>query len=156
MKDEIVGCFVRSAGDVLGSELGGSVTIGGPTFEEEEYVAPGVTGMVGITGRLRGMVIFGLSEGTALGVISKMMGQPYTELDAIARSGVAELGNVIVGSAVTSLAGMGYQCGITPPAVIIGQKAVISMVSLTRVVLPIVTPFGTIEMQLVLRENGLH
>jgi chemotaxis protein CheX len=156
VEQRIVDCFVGSAVNVLGSELGSSVNVGTPVEEDAECVAIGVTAMVGVTGRLRGMVIFKLTEGTALGLVSQMMGQPYEKLDSIAQSGIAELGNVIVGSAVTSMTKLDYQCGITPPAVVIGDKTTITLLNLKRLVLPLETPFGTVEMQLVLRENGQH
>ncbi|MCL4532190.1 MAG: chemotaxis protein CheX [Actinobacteria bacterium] len=156
MDDKILHSFINAAVNVLGSELGTSVTVGVPVIEDAEYSTRGVTAMVGVTGRLRGMVIFGLLESTALALVSQMMGEPYQKLDGVAQSGIAELGNVIAGSGVTSLAQVGYQCGITPPAVVIGEKNIITMLNLDRLVVPLETPFGTVEMQLVLRENGQH
>ncbi len=156
MDEQVVKCFTGAAAKVLGSELGSTVAIGEPKMEEAEYVANGVTGMIGVTGRLRGMVIFGLTERTALGLVSQMVGEQYGKLDQMAQSGIAELGNVIAGSAVTNLTQIGYSCGITPPAVVIGENTVITMCSLKRLVVPLETPFGTVEMQLVLRENGQH
>lgn len=156
MEDKVIKCFVNSAVNVLGAELGCAVTVGEPTVEETEYVANGVTGTVGVTGNLRGMVVFGLTESTALALISHMMGMPYEKLDSMAQSGIAELGNVIAGSAVTSLTRLGYQCGITPPAVVIGEKSIATMLNHERTLLPIETQFGTLDMQVMLRENAQH
>ncbi len=156
MDGKILDSFVSAAVNVLGSELGTTVTVGAPVVEDAGYSTRGITAMVGVTGRLKGMVIFGLTESTALALVSQMMGEPYKQLDSVAQSGIAELGNVIAGSGVTSLAQTGYQCGITPPAVVIGEKNTITMLNLDRLVVPLETPFGSVEMQLVLRENGHH
>ena len=153
---KVIERFVNSGRQVLSTELGTPVGVGPLTAEKDNYLTQDVTTLVGVTGDLRGMVIFGLSLSTALALVSHMMGQEFTELDAVAESGIAELGNVVVGSSVTSLAELGYRCGITPPAVILGKDTVISTPNMHRLVFPLLTPNGVIQMQLGLRENGTH
>ena len=153
---KIIERFVNAGRQVLSTELGSAVGVGQLSAQKDNYLTKDVTALVGITGDLRGMVIFGLSNGTALSLVSSMMGQDFQEMDAVAESGIAELGNVVVGSSVTSLAELGYHCGITPPAVILGKDTVISTPNLHRLVFPLETPNGVIEMQLAVRENGAH
>ncbi len=157
MNGKVIERFVNSGRQVLSTELGTPVGVGQLSAEKDNYLTKDVTALVGVTGDLRGMVIFGLSIEVALGLVSAMMGgQEFTEMDAVAESGIAELGNVVVGSSVTSLAELGYKCGITPPAVILGKNTVISTPNMHRLVFPLQTPGGIIEMQLALRENGNH
>lgn len=156
MNSKVIEKFVNSGRKVLSTELGAQVGVGQLSAQKDNYLTQDVTTLVGVTGDLRGMVIFGLSKATALALISSMMGQEFTELDAVAESGIAELGNVVVGSSVTALAELGYKCGITPPAVILGSSTVISTPNMHRLVFPLMTPTGVIEMQLALRENGTH
>ncbi|MGE5620285.1 MAG: chemotaxis protein CheX [Sphingomonadaceae bacterium] len=156
MNSKVIERFVNSGRAVLSTELGAQIGVGQLSAQKDNYVTQDVTALVGVTGELRGMVIFGLSKETALALVSHMMGQEFRELDAVAESGIAELGNVVVGSAVTSLAEFGYKCGITPPAVVLGSNTVISTPNLHRLVFPLLTPSGTIEMQLALRENGVR
>ncbi len=153
---KVIEKFVNSGRQVLGTELGDGVSVGQLSAEKDNYITKDVTALVGVTGDLRGMVMFGLTKETALGLISHMMGQEFTELDAVAESGIAELGNVVVGSSVTALAELGYKCGITPPAVILGAKTVMSTPNMHRLVFPLITSVGPIEMQLALRENNVH
>ncbi len=156
MNSKVIERFVNSGRKVLGTELGAQVGVGALSAQKDNYTTQDVTTLVGVTGDLRGMVIFGLSKATALALVSQMMGQEFTELDAVAESGIAELGNVVVGTSVTSLAELGYKCGITPPAVILGSDTVISTPNMHRLVFPLMSPVGVIEMQLALRENGTH
>jgi len=153
---KVIERFVNSGRQVLSTELGTPVGVGQLSAQKDNYTTQDVTALVGVTGDLRGMVIFGLSTGTALSLVSHMMGQQFHQMDAVAESGIAELGNVVVGSAVTALAELGYRCGITPPAVILGCDTVISTPNMHRLVFPLETPKGVIEMQLALRENGNH
>jgi len=153
---KVIERFVNSGRQVLATELGAAVGVGPLSAQKDNYTTQDVTALVGVTGDLRGMVIFGLSTETALAIVSHMMGQPFETMDAVAESGIAELGNVVVGSAVTALADLGYRCGITPPAVILGKETVISTANMLRLVFPLQTPGGVVEMQLALRENGAH
>lgn len=132
------------------------MTLGEAFYENDSYVVKGVTAVVGVTGRLRGMVLLGLSVPTALSLVSRIVGQPFDRLDYMAQSGIAELGNVVVGMSVTVLAEAGYHCGITPPAVIVGSDAVVAMPNIRRMVVPLITPIGVVEMQLALKENGVR
>lgn len=156
MNSKVIERFVNSARQVLGVELGGPVGVGPLSAQKDNYVTQDVTALIGVTGHLRGMVMFGLSKKTALTMVTQMMGQEFHELDAVAESGIAELGNVVVGSSVTSLAELDYRCGITTPAVVLGRDAIISTPNLHRLVFPLMTPAGVVEMQLALRENGIH
>ncbi len=156
MDHKVVKGLINSAIQVLSTELGCPISVGQISAQDAQYMVHGVAALVGVTGRLRGLVLLGLSESTALALVSQMMGQEFKVLDDLARSGIAELGNVVVGSSVTWLADMGYRCGITPPAVLVGSDIALSTPSVQRLVVPLLTPVGVVEMQLGLRENGQH
>jgi chemotaxis protein CheX len=82
---------------VLEQELGGEVGRGQVRMERGDFAAGEVTAVVGVTGALSGAVMYRMSEQTALAIAGRMLGQQRSELDALARSGVGELGNVITG-----------------------------------------------------------
>jgi chemotaxis protein CheX len=86
-------------------------------------------------------------------MVSKMMGQEFTEFDNLAQSGVAELGNVITGRATVKLSQLGYNTNISPPTLIQGHGIQISTLDFGRIVVPLTTEFGVIEVHLALREN---
>lgn len=91
--------FVTAARDVLEQELGSDVTPGKLALEHGTCTTQEVTAIIGITGRLTGLALYGMSEHTALAIVSRLMGEPVEELDGLALSGIGELGNVITGRA---------------------------------------------------------
>ncbi len=82
------------------------------------------------------------------------MGQEFAELDALAESGIGELGNVITGRAAVLLADAGYRSDIAPPALIIGRGTMVTTLDLNRLVVPLRTEVGDIEIQVVLKEGA--
>ena len=68
-----------------------------------------VTVLINLVGQIQGVVLYELSESTALGFVSRMMGQKFNEFDNLAQSGIAELGNVISGKATVELSKAGLE-----------------------------------------------
>jgi len=80
-----------------------------------------------------------------------MMGQEFQELDALAQSGIGELGNVITGRAGVLLSEAGYPSNITPPALVVGRGTMVTTLDLNRLVFTLQTEVGDLEVQVVLR-----
>jgi chemotaxis protein CheX len=86
------------------------------------------------------------------------MGQEFSELNPLAQSGVAELGNVITGQATVRFSEAGYQSSISTPTVLIGHGVEVSTLDFHRIVVPLETQFGDFTVHLALREKapGTH
>src|SRR4051794_36589623 len=97
------------------------------------------------------MVLYSMSQDTALNIVSRMMGQEFDEFDMLAQSGIGELGNVITGRAGVLLAEAGYASNITPPALVVGKGTMITTLDLNRLVFPLETEVGDLEIQVVLK-----
>ena len=151
MKVEFVNPFIQAAREVLESELGGETQRGNIHLQKSAYTTDEVTALVGVTGAVQGMVLYSLSEETARGIVSRLMGQEFTQFDALAQSGIGELGNVITGRAGVLLAEAGYPSNITPPALVIGKGTLVTTLDLNRLVFPLQTPVGQLEIQVVLK-----
>lgn len=151
MDAELVNGFINSAHDVLQAEVGAPVKIGQVSVQKDGYTCQQVTAVIGVAGNIQGVMMFGLSEETAKQVVSRMMGQEIGSLDELAQSGIAEMGNVIAGAAATNLSATGHYCTISPPALIFGNGMTISTLSIPRLVIPLLTPCGLVEMQLALK-----
>jgi chemotaxis protein CheX len=80
-----------------------------------------------------------------------MMGQEFSELDSLAQSGVAELGNVISGRATIKFSQAGYKADISTPTVVTGKGIEISTLDFPRIVVPLETGLGLITVHLALR-----
>ncbi len=154
MDAALVNGFIGSAQRVLQSEVGEPINIGQVAVQTVPYTSQDVTTIIGVTGSVEGVLMFGLSESTAKQIVSHMMGQEVETFDELAQSGIAELGNVIAGTAVTELADNGHVCTIAPPTLIIGRGTTISTVDIKRLVIPLVTSCGMVEMQVALKFNG--
>lgn len=145
--------FIEAAAEVLELEVGASITRGPIALHRSPYVARDVTVTLSLIGRVEGMVLYGLSCDTALQLVSQMMGEPIAEMDDLAQSGIAELGNVMTGRASIKLAQAGYDCNISTPTVILGAETRISTLDFQRLALPLQTQYGDIEIHLALREG---
>jgi chemotaxis protein CheX len=145
--------FIEAAAEVLDLEVGASITRGPIALHRSPYTARDVTVTLSLIGRVEGMVLYGLSTDTALRLVSQMMGEPIGELDELAQSGIAELGNVMTGRASVKLAQAGYDCNISTPTVILGSETRISTLDFQRLALPLQTQYGNIEIHLALREG---
>jgi chemotaxis protein CheX len=106
-----------------------------------------------VAGRVAGVVMLSMSEATARAIVSRLMGQEFPEFDSLAQSGIGELGNVITGRAGVLLADAGYPSNLTPPALVVGKGTMVTTLDLNRLVFPLQTEVGPLEVQVVLREN---
>ncbi len=151
MKVEFVNPFIQAASEVLDEELGAETRRGKLRLHKSAVTTDEVTALVGVTGTLSGLVLYSMSQATALGIVSKMIGQDFVEFDELAQSGIGELGNVITGRAGVLLSEAGYASNITPPALVIGKGTMITTLDLHRLVFPLQTEVGSLEIQVVLK-----
>jgi chemotaxis protein CheX len=152
MRVQLVNCYVGAAADVLATETGGAVTRHGLQLQQDPYTSEDVTAMLGVSGSLAGSFYLSMSEATALSIVSKMLGQPQESFDELAQSGIAELSNVIAGTAGVALSDIGYTTNITPPLLLVGAGARLSSVEIQRLVVPLETACGSVKVHVALRE----
>jgi chemotaxis protein CheX len=150
---QFVNCYVTAAADVMAHETGMPVERAPVELQQNPYTTCGVTAVIGISGSLAGNFYLSMSESTALAVVEAMLGQPSPEFDDLAQSGISELANVIAGTAGIALAQIGVRTVITPPMLVIGSGARLSWVETQRLVVPLTTSCGGIEVHVALRET---
>ena len=142
---ETINPFVTAAFTVFEILLGESPTKGALTLQPTVFTSQRCNVVIGITGQLAGSVIFGMSGPTALQIGSTMLGQTVTLFDALVASAIAEMGNMICGTALRNLSDAGYHCDITPPTIVRGD-AQIQTLSVPALVMPLNTAHGPIYM----------
>ena len=153
MRADVAQPFLLAAKDVLEQELGGDIGRGPVRVERGDFETGEVTAVVGVTGALSGAIMYRMSEATALAIVGQMMGRKFDELDALARSGVGELGNVITGRAGVLLERAGVRADIAPPILIVGHGGIMSSLDIPRLLVPLETRTGDIDLQIALK-NG--
>jgi chemotaxis protein CheX len=151
MRAEFINPFLQAATEVLETELGAAPQRGTIGLQRSAYTSDEVTAVVAVTGEVAGMVLVSMNEVTARAVVSKMMGQEFPELDALGQSGIAEIGNVITGRAAVLLAEAGITSDLAPPMLMVGRGTMISTLDVQRLVIPLETDFGKIEIQVALK-----
>lgn len=156
MKAEFVNPFVIAATEVLESEVNSSPKRGDLSLEPKPFTTQDVTALIAVTGNIQGAVFYCMSEKTALNLVSSMMGKRYLLFDDLAKSGIAELGNVITGRASILLAEAGYPSKIAPPVMMVGRGTMISTLRIPRLVIPLEIGHGTIEVHVALQEAAGH
>jgi chemotaxis protein CheX len=153
MRADVAQPFLLAAKGVLEQELGGDVGRGQVRVEKGDFEAGEITAVVGVTGALSGAVMYRMSEATALAIVSQMMSQEFRELDTLARSGIGELGNVISGRAGVLLEKAGIATDIAPPMLIVGRGGVLSSLDIPRLLVPLSTRVGDIDLQIALKKS---
>jgi chemotaxis protein CheX len=152
MRVQIVNRYVQSALSVISKETGLPVVLGGLLLEGNPYTTEDVTAVIGVSGQLSGSVYLSMEESVALKLIGAILGQEPTKLDGIGQSGIAEMANVIAGTAGIGLAEEGVETVVTPPLVLVGRGARLSTVEIQRLVVPLTTAYGDVKLHVALRE----
>lgn len=144
--------FVEAAYEVLKAEANVPMQRGDLSLDKGAYITDDVTVIISLVGDIEGIVFYGFSNDAALTIASKMLGENLNEMNSLAQSGIAELGNVITGRASVKLSQSGFQSTISPPTLLMGKDAIISTLDFPRVVVPLASSIGRITIHLALRE----
>lgn len=154
MRVEFINPFLNAALMVL-EKLGNTKFEKGKlSLESSPIEGNDVNTILGVTGDIRGQVLYSMTLETATKVASSMMmGIPVNEFDELCKSAVSELGNMITGNAASELGNAGFKCTITPPTLIMGKEVVVSIKNLQILVIPVVTDFGEIIINVALSEE---
>ena len=153
MNVKLLNPFVTAAHEILSFEMHEQVERGELRLENGLYITDDATVILSLVGAVTGAVLFSMSNETAIQLASALMGEAFDALDKLAQSGIAELGNVITGRASMKFAEAGYETSISTPALILGNGATISTLEFPRLVVPLNTSKGSINIHLALREG---
>jgi chemotaxis protein CheX len=145
--------FISAAYNVLSEEAGITAERKEIKVDKFYYTSEEITVLIGVTGAVRGLVLYGLSQSTAIRLVSTILGKKIPYFDSLVESGIAEIGNVIAGGAMSKLEANGYLCHISPPTVLLGKGVIISTVNIEGIMVPLETEFGSIKIVIALREE---
>ena len=152
MKAEFVNPFASAMLMVFQKEFGMNVMRDSLALQQGPLRGADVNTIIGVTGQLEGQVIYTFEERVALRIASALMGEAVEELDELAKSAVAELGNIITGNAAIGLSENGYNCILTPPTLLTGKELIVT--TFTPVLnIPFSTDFGSVTVHVALRER---
>ncbi len=155
MRVEFINPFLEAADHVFGELLSVTLSRGRLSMKMPDMNYPQVSIVLGVVGQVHGQVIYGSSYDTAKAIASKMMmGAPVDSLNDMARSALAELGNMITGQATMGLEHAGFRVDISPPTIITGTDIRIATPKTQILLVPLEHPdLGKFEIHVGLEER---
>lgn len=148
MKVEYINPFYKATIDVFRIMLNLDVQRGQLRAVEELSPVSEANVVIGVTGDLRGSLLYSFPKTMALEMVAIMAGMPMTKLDAFVCSALGEVANIISGNAMTHLASNSLACQISPPQVFVGTEGTLSMATEQAIVVPLITNIGTLEVSI--------
>lgn len=117
MNVEHINPFVQSAQAMIATVCADNAAMGKMFVKAAPYKCMGVAVTAGVSGDVSGFVVYTMEKPTAMGIASKMMGgMAVAALDEISSSALAELTNMISGSAASAFAGKSMKVSVSAPA----------------------------------------
>lgn len=154
MKVEYINPFLMAAKTVLQQIANIETTVGKLYVKKTEYDDNSILILIGVTGNIVGQVILAFKIEDALKIAEAMCGgMQFDQLNEISESAVCELGNMILGNAMTILSTNKIICDITSPSVCLG-KGSIENLGVENVCIPLQFDGGrTLELNVSLQEK---
>lgn len=154
MKAEFMNPFVFAGMRVLMTEAGiGRCELDKPFLIRVDNTRHAVNVVMGVTGSVEGIVVYGMDLAVAKRAVAVMTGTTIPVSDPLAESALGELGNLITSLASGGLEETGYPCRISPPALVRGTAVRLTSASVPVVAVPFNTDYGALAIYLSLSET---
>ena len=115
--------FIESVYELFQTMLKGIVERGPIGVTDGGAQPSDMLAIIGISGPTRGTVSIGFPEATALAIVGRILGMPVDKLDDTVSDGVAEVVNMVAGSAKAKLnAGADVPLDLSLPTVVHGER----------------------------------
>lgn len=151
MKAEYVNPFLEAFDNVIQQIMSVKVEKGNLYIKEGTQKGQDVIISIGVVGDLTGNIIMNMSETTAKDIASKMMyGMEVKTLDDMAKSAIAELGNMVAGNATAYFSKMGVNINITPPNMFAGKDITIYTYKVRTICVPLIVAGDVVEIDVAL------
>lgn len=95
---------------------------GTPYLKKSNLAKGDVSGIIGITGTIKGSLALSFSAGSILRIVSNMLGEEMQSVNGEIRDAVGELTNMVSGAARKKIESMGYSLTASIPTVVSGKE----------------------------------
>lgn len=127
---------------------------GKPYAKQTEKACGDISGIIGMTGDATGSLAISFSEQCILSLISKMLGEQYTEMDRAVFDAVGELTNMISGSSRKEMEKQNLKVFAAIPTIIFGrQHTIYHVIKGPSIVIPFQTEAGQFVIDVCLKSN---
>ncbi len=120
MKSEMINPFLQAALNVISMMAMLTPEPGKPFLKKDKKAMGDISGVIGLTGEMKGVVVVSFSTGAACKIVGAMLGEVFTELNAEISDAVGELTNMISGDARRQLAQIGHNFEAGLPTIVSG------------------------------------
>jgi chemotaxis protein CheX len=153
MKMELIQPFINAADAVLSQTLACPVNVTDIAMDEDAYLRRATASMVEITGDIEGRVIFDVEDRAAMRVAATLSGMELEHDPQLVRETVAELANMVIGNAVTSLNDQGFAFRVHPPVEHPAATGFRGSEDIEALVMDFTSPAGSVVMNVAIRYN---
>ncbi|MDA8307852.1 MAG: chemotaxis protein CheX [Deltaproteobacteria bacterium] len=122
MDVRLINPFLTAAMHVLKTMAGVEVSPGRPFLKKDSQATGDVSAIIGITGVASGSMALVFTEECILAIVSKLLGEAFTELNHQVRDAVGELTNMICGDGRRRLAEEGFSLQAGIPTIVAGKN----------------------------------
>ncbi|MCP5106921.1 MAG: chemotaxis protein CheX [bacterium] len=113
-----------------------------------------VSGVIGLSGGVKGSAIVSFPKAIALAVASAMFMEELTEINEDVKDAIGEFANIFVGNARNKLVDEGLNITISTPTIIVGKDHEISHPqAIPFLVIPFKTDLGTFQVNIGVKED---
>lgn len=154
MNVEYINPFINVSSKLVQTVCNVKVNRGQIYIKNSTFMAESVVIIIGIAGEFKGQVFFSMDESTACKIASSMMmGMEVNVLEDMAKSAIAELGNMIMGNVSTEFYNTGVRIDITPPTILVGSDMAVSTKGTKSICVPLILEsIGKIEVDIAISE----
>lgn len=153
MKAVYVNSFFKATKDVFQLMLDIDPQKGNLSVVEDMVSSKDASVVLGVTGDLKGTILFGFPRAMTLEMVKIMSGMEIDKIDSFVSSALGEVANIIGGNALTILNENNYKCDIVPPQIFVGEYKSFSMANDRALLLSLVTPIGEFDINIFLKEQ---
>ena len=153
MKVEWINPFLSATVDTFARMTRLKVVAGKPYLFTDHQNIKDISGVIGLSGSLKGAVVIGMPQAVALNVVERLIGMRFEKLSADVSDAVGELANIIAGYAKKDIKNEDIQIAL--PTVVFGPKHTVSMPSdVPVVVIPFESELGNFVIEVGMKKVG--
>jgi chemotaxis protein CheX len=154
MNVEYINPFINVSVSLIKMICNADVNRGQIFIKNSPFTAKSVVIIIGVAGEFKGQVFFSMDESTACKIASAMMfGMEVNALEEMAKSAIAELGNMIMGNVSTEFYNNGIKIDITPPTIMVGNDMAVSTKGVKTICVPLLLDnIGEIEIDVAITD----
>jgi chemotaxis protein CheX len=149
---EHVNPFLKATVETFSMMIGTQVKPGKPSLSKGKGISYDISGVIGISGDVKGSVTMSFPEDAAINIVSAFLGEKIDTVDDDTLDAIGELANIVAGYAKKYL---DFDISISLPTVIAGKGLIIrEPPDVFAFIVPFSCEFGNFDIGVGLKKEG--